>query len=433
MEKCRICGKESDSLNEKGLCEECQKGKSLADNLKIGEIRTALQTSETKDKEFKEEVDRRLKELEEDVNKIASISIIAGNKDSEEEKAKRWAAFYRAAYGYRYNKSVIGPEGGDRELTPAESRELCDKLFIESVQGRIDEKSMKAAMQEDTVTEGGYLVPTPQDLIGEIIRLAEPASVALQDCQRIPMRSLTLPLTTEASTITVTWIEEEGEVQESEPTLGRLTLTAKKAGAYATVSNELLADAAADVVNYINLLMGEAIGQELDNQVFNGTGTPCSGVLTASAGYSVVMDTTSTNFSEVNGDMLSDMIRNIKPSALAGAKFYYHRLIEHYVRILKDDNGHPIYSPIGGPQNATIWGMPKALVEKCPSTTGVDTAFVMFGNLKFFALGTRQIATMAIDPFGLFTTDQSRLRVLSRWGLSILIANAFVRLLTAAS
>lgn len=432
MEKCRICGKESDSLNEKGLCEECAKGKSLADNLKIGEIRTALQTSEAKDKEFKEEVDGRLKELEENVNKIASMPIIAGDRNSDEEKAKRWAAFYRASYGYRYNKTVKGIDT-DRELTPAESRELCDKLFLESVEGRIDEKSMKAAMQEDTTTEGGYLVPTPQDLIGEVIRLAEPASVALSDCQRIPMRSLTLPLTTEGSTVTVTWIDEEAAIGESEPTLGRVTLTAKKAGAYAIVSNELLADAAADVVNYINLLIGEAIGQELDNQVFNGTGSPCSGVLTAAAGYSVVMNTGSTNFSEVTGDMLSDMIRNIKPSALGGAKFYYHRLIEHYVRTLKDDNNNYIYSPIGGPQNATIWGMPKTLVEKCPSATAVDTSFVAFGNLKFFALGTRQIATMAIDPYGLFTTDQSRVRVLSRWGLSILIANAFVRLITAAA
>lgn len=286
------------------------------------------------------------------------------------------------------------------------------------------------AMQEDTDSEGGFLVPT--DYIAQILKIWNLGNLEPL-CRKVPMGSKTVTFPDLNSSVSCGWTAEEGTLTETTPVLGQITLTAKKVGAFTTISNELLSDARPDVVSFLENLMIEAMGREIDNQILNGNGSPCSGLLTAACGTSVVMGAGLVNFSSISGSNLSEMTTKISTGSLNGARFVMHPKVFHYVRTLKDNNNQFIYSPIGGGQNGTIWGYPVTLCDSAPSTSGAGTAFVLFGNFDYFLIGERQSLSVSIDPYGLFTSDQTRVRWTRRLAPQIGRADAFCRLLTAAT
>jgi HK97 family phage major capsid protein len=109
--------------------------------------------------------------------------------------------------------------------------------------------------------------------------------------------------------------------------------------------------------------------------------------------------------------------------------------ILHFVRNLRDDQSHPIFiDTIGSQVSGTIWGYPYTEVITMPSSSAANTAFVVYGNMKHFAVGRRlQVSALQVDPYGLWTTNRMRFKVYNRWALKVAMPNAFCRLLTAAS
>lgn len=296
----------------------------------------------------------------------------------------------------------------------------------------LEEVRAKAAMQEDTTTEGGFLVPTEYEW--DMLKLSRDLTWALRECRVIDMGTNDMRVPKEGSLASVAWTAEEVAATESEPTVGQVQLTAKRLDAFAIVSNELLQDAYVDVAGMLAEQFSYGINLELDNQVLNGDGTKLgSGVLTAAAGFSVVQTGAGSQFfSSVNADFLSDMIRKVDEGYIPGGKFVYNKLIMHYIRTLKDTQGRYVYAAPGNGVPGTIWEYPYIQSSKGPSTTATATPYVVFGNFKYYVIG-RRVGSMVleIDPYGLFTTNQTRYRVVSRWAGKIGQANAFCRLLTA--
>lgn len=289
----------------------------------------------------------------------------------------------------------------------------------------------KAALNEGTGSQGGYLVP--EEFTDEILAFARLQSFALKDCRIWPMGSDVRRVPAENAKVTVGWKAEATAADQTEPTFNEVVLTAKKLTAYSIASNEVLQDSFVDIVSYLTEIFAEAVGQELDNQVLNGTGDPWSGVLSAAAGFSVVMATGLSNFSSISGDNLLDLIDKIPQEAEDGAKFYFHKKILTFIRKLKDSQNQYLFAPISGGLPNDIWAYPYVRTQKGPSTTGASTAFVAFGNMRHFALGRRmESMTLDVDPYGKFLENQTRFRIVQRWGGSIGLANAFARLITAA-
>jgi len=141
-----------------------------------------------------------------------------------------------------------------------------------------------------------------------------------------------------------------------------------------------------------------------------------------------------TAFSNITSDYLSEAIEQIEEGYAQGAGFYVGRLTMHYIRTLKDGNSAPIYSNPGGQVPGTIYGYPRYVSEKMPNTSAAETRFVIFGNLKNYIIGRRLGAmTLDIDPYGNFANYQTRLRMVTRWGLSIANTSAFAVLATHAA
>jgi HK97 family phage major capsid protein len=300
-------------------------------------------------------------------------------------------------------------------------------------QSELSEMATKAQNTEGTSAYGGYLVPQEYDM--NIIALARAKSFALQECNVIPMNRDIMNIPKELANVTVAWTAETVAATETEPTFSTLQLDSARLDGYGKVTNELLNDADFDIVGFLTETFAYAIGQELDNQVLNGTGSPVSGVLTAKAGYSVVLTAPANNFSSILGSDLSNMVAQLNSGDVANAKFIIGRTVMHYIRSMKaSTSGVYVFADIGGTVGGTIWGFPYIVSENVTNTTGVSTAFGVFGDFKKFYIGRRIGAmTLDLDPYGLFTSYGTQFRMITRWALGVGRTTAFCRGVTAAT
>lgn len=319
-----------------------------------------------------------------------------------------------------------------------EARVEMAKFFIllGNASGQIPDPDMQKAFRKrymkTVIGDSGNTFVIPDIVDAELFHFERERSIALQYCRMWDMTSEKLSFPAETASSTVAW---GNTTSESEPTSTEVELSAQELSAYAAVRDTTLADSRTDIVSWIADEMAEACALEIDNQVFNGTGDPCSGLLSAKCGYSVVMGTGSTSFSNITCDHLSEMIKDLDGRKKEGAAFYGHGTALHYIRILKDDNGALIYQPtVSSPTIYQVFGYPLREVIKSQSTDGSGTAFVLFGNLRHFAIGRRLGSTsLQVDPYGLWTTNRTRFKIYQRWGLKMALPNGFVRLMTSSS
>jgi HK97 family phage major capsid protein len=143
----------------------------------------------------------------------------------------------------------------------------------------------------------------------------------------------------------------------------------------------------------------------------------------------------STSFANISHGNLSNMIAALDGMKKQGAKFYMNGAVHHYVRILTDDNGRPIFQrSISDPLSGNIMGYPYVETIKMPSTDASNTPFINFGNLKHFLVGRRLgSTTISTNPWGAWTTNRTWFKIYQRWALKIGLAEGLVRLITAST
>lgn len=277
----------------------------------------------------------------------------------------------------------------------------------------------------------GNTFPLPKPLESEILAFARESSVLLQYARVWPMTSDKMGVPAESTSTSVSW---GNTTPVSDPAATEVELVAEELSAYSTVRNATLADTVSDIVGWINQCMAEAAGLELDNQGFNGTGTPFYGLLTTTgAGYSVVLS--GSSYTTLDVVRLSNMIAKLDGMKKIGARFFMHGQLLHQVRILRDSQGMPIFYPgnIAGAAPPTIMGYPYSEVIKMPSTDGANTAFAVFGNLRYYAVGRRlDIATLTVNPYLYWTTNRTSFKLYQRWAMKSGLKNGFVRMLTSS-
>jgi HK97 family phage major capsid protein len=191
-----------------------------------------------------------------------------------------------------------------------------------------------------------------------------------------------------------------------------------------------------DITSWLTELVGEGQGQELDNQVLNGSGSPFDGILLDANVNEVVMASGDTNFADITGDYLSKMISKLSVNKLANAKFVMHRTVLHYLRIVKAGTASGYqWANMAAGEPASVWGYPYLISEKAPaatdSTAETDVSFVAFGNFKNYAIGQRLMnTTLDIDPFTYFSTYRTQFRLVSRFGMAMGLPLGFCKLTT---
>lgn len=316
------------------------------------------------------------------------------------------------------------------------SEEKCDefaKFMIDVVDATMGDNEaharLKTTMNHTTGSQGGYAVPI--DYQWDLIMLNKDKTFALNTCKVMPLTTDKTRLPKELTRGAVAWKDESAQMTQSDPTFGQVELDTQKLTAYSHATNELLQDSAIDIVSLLTDQFSYGTALELDNQVLNGTGSPVSGVLTANAGFSVVMS--GSHFSAISFDDISSMIDKIPEGYDDNLTFVFNKTVKHYLRILKDSQNRYLLNAPGGTTPGTLWEEAYIQSSQAPGTSGTDTAFVALGNFQYFYIGNR-IGQMTIeaDPFGRFDYNETRFRMVTRWALEVAVQNAFCRLITGS-
>lgn len=375
---------------------------------------------------FKKAVDEGLAPIKADLDGLKKeMEVIKETPVYKNEKVRSVEKIYK---GYNLNKmgSALKEKCVDNQgFDVFKSEEKIDQYS----KWMIDFLS-KASYAEGAAGTGGALVP--DEYQWDIVKLARNDFFMLREARVVNMNSDTLYLPTEATLPTVEWDDEAGTIGASEGTFGQVTLTAKRMNSLVTLSNELLADSAMDVVSILTEQLSYGTNYEIDKQSLAGTGAPTSGLMKGIAGTSLVLGTGSANFSMLVGDNFSDAIAQLSQGYLNGAKWVIGKTAKHYIRTLKDSNGAYIFQQPSAGRSATLWEYPVLESEHAPANA-VSTVAALFGNLKNYVIG-RRLGAMVLeaDPYGLFTTYQTRFRMVTRWAFSVGNASAFVTIKTAS-
>ena len=381
--------------------------KDLSDKLEL--MTAQLTTEKTNAVDLRKEIDTVKQQLE------ALKALPAGQIRLPEVKVRE------KVFGYDLAKQGLMFKNMDEE-----TKDRISKWLITVIHNKFAQKAYgDTALQEGTPSEGGVLVPT--EFTAALIEAALLASFALNECTVWPMAGLTRKVPALATDVSVAWTAEESDFTETEPVFDEITLTAKKLGAIGLMSNELLQDSAIDIVSVLTRRLGNAIGQELDKQVLIGTGSPWTGIGYDSDVYMVRTD--STAVTDVKIEYASEMIDQLSANYRTNAKFVFHRKSLGLMRVQKaTDSGVLMWGNAALGQPPTLWGYPIIESEQIYAPQA-DKPIGVFGNLQNFSIGQRLAgATLDLDPYSYFKSYRTQYRIVTRWGGSVGLAAAFVRI-----
>lgn len=271
----------------------------------------------------------------------------------------------------------------------------------------------------------------PREVIGDLIKLARHTSVALKYCPTYPFtkgsevtvpKELTLP--------EVNWYDENEQISETDPTFGQghaseTTTPVKKCGGLSKMSNEFLNDSKYDIVSKISEMIIHMIGLEIDKQVFTGTGSPVSGLISA-AGYSTIL---TGAFSTITPANITESIAKISEGNYPNLRFVVGRTQGHLLHSSSTQQLNPVYDPIDKVNR--LYGFPLEVSEGISSEDGSGKAFGFLANLKSFTLVYHQEMRIFLDSFSRFAYDETILRLMQKWGFAMTEASSFCKILTA--
>ena len=271
--------------------------------------------------------------------------------------------------------------------------------------------------------QGGFLVP--EQFTAQLLQLALENAVVRPGAFRLPMTSLNLSLPNIVDTTHATnvfggvrgyWTPESGSYTSSEPSFGRVTLTAKKLTAYTSAANELLADAAISLEALLMRLFPQALSYFEDDSFINGIGggQPV-GIINADA-LVTVSKQTGQAAQTIVAENIDEMYSRMIPSSRAKAVWVAHPdtlpQIVSMSRSVGTGGSAVMMNNMAGAAPATIYGRPLIMSEKCQTLgTAGDIFFVDF---SYYVIGDRQTLSMAASPHVRFQNDETVWRFTSR-------------------
>lgn len=288
----------------------------------------------------------------------------------------------------------------------------------------------KAAMQEDTVGEGGYLVP---DIVeADIQRLVSDSGKLWPLCRQITMTSKNHKIPSEKTACSVGWIAEETELTGTNPSFAQTTIEAEKLYARATMSLELVQDSAPTLLPWLLRVFSEKMGRELDKQVVLGDGTTCE-LLGIVNGSGIVAETDTTQTHLTWGHVVRAFTGASQQSARDDGVFVCSPKGYKDLLSLADSAGNPIIqwgpAAVGAPTPyilgrplvcSSVWGGAASLDDVTETKT-----MILFGPPSTFTAGTRIGMTWDVTDQVNWAKYQADARLVGRYGGRIIIPSAW--------
>lgn len=266
-------------------------------------------------------------------------------------------------------------------------------------------------------TYGGFLVP--EEFRAEVIRKAQNLVAVRQAGARVlTTNSNSLNIPVEATTGQGTWLDERGEYQDSAPTFGQLNFTPFKYGRLVKVSDELLADSAVNIANYLADLYAREFGDAQDQAFIQGTGTgQPQGIINHP-------NVVTVPFNAANGgDNIINLKYTVPVKYHSNLAFVMNGKTSQVVRKMKDDSGSYLWRAGNGSladgQPETLDGRPVYLSDHVPDGT------IIVGDFANYYIVERSGMTIQRSDHFAFNTGEIAFRGEMRLDAKVAIDEAF--------
>jgi len=248
---------------------------------------------------------------------------------------------------------------------------------------------LKAAMQADLDTAGGYLV-APQVFVEQLLQNVDDIVQIRQFATKFPLpaaQSLGVP-SLDADMGDADWTVELATGSEDTATaFGKRELRPHPFAKRVKISNTLLRVALMDPEAHVRerLAYKFAVTEEKGFLTGSGANQPL-GLFTASAqGVPTTQDYTVGTTTAITADGLIDVQHGLKPQYWPKAKWVMHRDVVKAIRKLKDGNGQYLWQPglTGGIPN-TILDSAYIVSEFAPNTFTTGLYLALYGDLSAY-------------------------------------------------
>jgi len=264
-------------------------------------------------------------------------------------------------------------------------------------------------------TSGGNLVPTDfyDQLIAHLIEVSGILQTGPTVLNTAGGENLQIPKTTAHSSATSA--AQNASLPTSDPAFGLVTLGAFKYGILLQVARELLDDSGVDLVGYLAMQAGRALGNKFGSDLVTGTGTgQPNGLVTAAT-----VGVTGTTAGKGGAAQYADLV-NLEYSVIAPyrqSKSCYWMARDATIggfRLLLDSQNRPIWEPsvvLGSPD--LLLGKPLVADPFMPATA-TGSKSIAFGDFsQFFVRIVGPVRFERSDDF-LFGSDLVAFRALIR-------------------
>jgi HK97 family phage major capsid protein len=267
-----------------------------------------------------------------------------------------------------------------------------------------------------SVTSGGNLVPTDfyDQLIAHLIEVSGILQCGPTVLNTAGGENLQIPKTTAHSSVSAA-AAQTAALAASDPTFGLITLGAFKYGILLQVARELLDDSGVDLVGYLAMQSGRALGNKFGSDLVTGTGTTMPNGLMATSTVGVTGTTTGKSGAAQYSDLVNLEYSVIAPYRQSKSCYWLARdaAIGGF-RLLLDGQSRPIWEPsmvLGSPD--LLLGKPLVADPFMPAVaTGAKS--IAFGDFsQFFVRIVGPVRFERSDDF-LFGTDLVAFRAIIR-------------------
>lgn len=396
-------------------CERCA---PIAKEVELSELRAEKQKRLAQEL-VKEEEREKIKEIESAIKSFEEQ--LEAIREEEREKLMKEKGLDKKGFlnnplfnAYMNNRFIesksinVNTRYGREQLSP----EM--KSFVHQLRTG---QPLYKGMYEGTGANGGFLVP--EEFRNEVIRKARALVAVRQAGARVittSSNSLNIPV--EATTGQGEWLAERGTYNDNAPTFGNLNFTPFKYGRLVKVSDELLADSAVNIANYLADLYAREFGDAQDKAFLQGTGT--------GQPKGIVNDTSvpTVAFNAANGgDNIIDLKYTVPIKYHSNLVFVMNGATAQIVRKMKDGSGNFLWRTGNGSladgQPETLDGRPVYLSDYVPNGT------IIVGDFSNYFIVERAGMTIQRSDHFAFNTGEIAFRGEMRLDAKTAIAEAF--------
>lgn len=305
-------------------------------------------------KEDKEEIVTELKELRDNEENVEISEETLVEKRAELKMIDRTIAGLEEKL--RVDTVVIEEKGEDEKMEKnLEIRGLED--YIKGKQVRSD----SIAITDD----GAATIPTLVE--DNIIKKLDNFSDVFAAARKLPSQAGTLKIPRENSIAIAGFVGELENVDAINLDLGEVELTQKRVGAYTGVTNQLVNDAAVDIIEYAEDRLARGAARAIEKSIFGGKGD----IAKDFKGIAEDEDVEVIETNVIDLDTLITVHNSLHPEFLPSAKFYVSRELYDVISKLKDTNNHPYVQNgiVNGTLTKILFDIPISATDFLPEGT----------------------------------------------------------------